>query len=276
MNSRTRCDSRVGPALHVSAWGRLFTDGTFRGEVILGQMMDPRMTGPDDLYSLRLDEFIDARDRMAAQLAAEGRQDEAVAVSKLRKPSVAAWALNQASRNQTEAVQRLVATHRHLREASSAELLRQASDERRRAVAELEAAAVEELTADGRSVSGPTRSRIRNTLLAIATDPQGEEDLVAGRLVREIEPSGGGWGEIGIASPPPERSAADRAVLEAQRARTRADRLDEQAKSAERGVESAARALDDARRRARDARARAGRAEAEAQEAERAAGLSRS
>lgn len=233
----------------------------------------PDVPQPDDLYSLPLGQFIAARDRLAARLAEEGQTDEAATVAKLRKPSVAAWALNRASRHRPEAVDRLVASHQRLRSASSVELLHEASEERRKAVAELETVALAELTADGRRVSGQTKDRITSTLLAVATDPQGEEDLAAGRLVREIELSGAGWGDIGLAPVPAEEPAA-RAKAAAERARARADRLRKEAENAGQQVESAQRALTEAKRRAKEAKARADQAAAEAQEAEAAAGES--
>lgn len=229
----------------------------------------PDVSGPDDLYSLPLEQFTGARDRLAARLTADGKSDEAAMVAKLRKPSVSAWALNRASRRSPESVERLVESHRSLRTATSGDLLRQASEERRKAVAELEAVAVAELTGEGRPVSGPTRGRITATLLAVATDPEGEQDLVAGRLVKEIEPSGGGWGDIALA-PVPARDPADRARADAERARARADKLRMEAESAQQQVELAQRALGEAERRAKEARARADRAEGEAGEAETA------
>jgi hypothetical protein len=231
----------------------------------------PEVPHPDDLYSLPLDQFIVARDRLTARLAAEGQTDQAATVAKLRKPSVAAWALNRASRHRPDAVERLVASHHRLRAASSAELLHEASERRRKAVAELEAVALAELTADGRPISGAIKDRIDSTLLAVATDPRGEEDLVAGRLVREIELSGAGWGDFGFV-PVPEEDPAVRAKAAAERTRARADRLRNEAESAEQQVELAQRALVEAKRRAKEAQARAEEASAEAQEAEAAVG----
>jgi hypothetical protein len=231
----------------------------------------PVVPQPDDLYSLPLEQFIAARDRLTARLAAEGQTDRAATVAKLRKPSVAAWALNRAARNRPDAVERLVTSHHRLRAASSTELLHEASEERRQAVAELEAVALAELTADGRPTSGAIKDRIASTLLAVATDPQGEEDLAAGRLVREIELSGAGWGDIGLA-PLPAEDPAVRAKVAAERARARADRLRTEAESAEQQVELAQRALIEAKRRAKEAKARAEEAAADAQEAEAAVG----
>jgi hypothetical protein len=234
----------------------------------------PEIPQPDDLYSLPLEQFIAARDRLTARLAAEGQTDQAATVAKLRKPSVAAWALNRASRHRPDAVERLVASHHRLRAASTAELLHEASVERRKAVAELEAVALAELRADGRPVSGPIKDRIASTLFAVATDPRGEEDLAAGRLVRELELSGAGWGDLGLAPVPAEEPAV-RAKAAADRARARADRLRNEAESAERQVELAQRALTEAKRRAKEAKARAEEAAAEAQEAEAAVGKTR-
>jgi hypothetical protein len=138
-------------------------------------------------------------------------------------------------------------------------------------VAELEAVALAELTADGRPTSGAIKDRIASTLLAVATDPQGEEDLAAGRLVREVELSGAGWGDIGLA-PLPAEDPAVRAKVAAERARAQADRLRTEAESAEQQVELAQRALIEAKRRAKEAKARAEEAAADAQEAEAAVG----
>jgi hypothetical protein len=229
----------------------------------------PEGPQPDDLYSLPLEQFIAARDGLTERLAAEGQTDQAGNVAKLRKPSVAAWALNRASRHRPDAVERLVASHHRLRAASSAELLHEASEERRKAVSELEAVALAELSADGRPTSGAIRDRIASTLLAVATDSRGEEDLAAGRLVREIELSGAGWGDFGMA-PSPTEDPAVRAKAAAERAQARADRLRNQAESAEHQVELAQRALIEAKRRAKEAKARAEEAAAEAQEAKAA------
>ena len=235
-------------------------------------MTDP--SHPDDLFSLPLDQFIGARDQMASHLAAEGRDDEAAAVAKLRKPSIAAWALNRAARNHPDAVKRLTASHQALRVAKSATALQEASSERQKAVAELTALAAAELSAEGRTVAGTTRDRISSTLLAVAADPAGEEDLASGRLVRDIEPSGGGWGDLGLTpSAPPDPGAKARSA--AQKARDRADKLLHDAEAAEQQVERAEKALEDAMKRADQTRAAATQAAAEAAEAEAVASESR-
>ena len=238
----------------------------------LGAMMrvmpgDDSLAEVADLYVLPLDQFTAARDRLAQQLRSGGDAEEAKRVAKLRKPSVAAWALNRASRNNPDDVSRLLDSHRLLRQAGSRQAVEQASERRRQAVAALTDAGMAEL--DGGSLQ--TRDRVTRTLLAVATDAHGEADLAAGTLVRELEPSGGGWGEMEL-PPMPEPDPAERAAAALEEARERARVLEIEASDAESQVEAAKQELAEARQRAKRARSAADTAGAEVQKAEKAAG----
>ena len=217
-----------------------------------------------DLYILPLDQFTAARDELAHRLRSDGDPEEAKKVAKLRKPSVAAWALNRAARSNPELVGRLVDSHKMLRQAGSRQAVEEASVSRRQAVAALTDAAMTEL--GGGSLQ--TRDRINRTLLAVATDSQGEADLAAGTLVRELEPSGGGWGEIEL-PPLPEPDPAEQAAAAAEWAREQARKLESEAVDAESQVETAKQALAEARRRAKQARSAADKAAEEARQAEK-------
>ena len=217
-----------------------------------------------DLYILPLDQFTAARDELAHRLRSDGDPEEAKKVAKLRKPSVAAWALNRAARSNPELVGRLVDSHKMLRQAGSRQAVEEASVSRRQAVAALTDAAMTEL--GGGSLQ--TRDRINRTLLAVATDSQGEADLAAGTLVRELEPSGGGWGEIEL-PPLPEPDPAEQAAAAAEWAREQARKLEREAVDAESQVETAKQALAEARRRAKQARSAADKAAEEARQAEK-------
>lgn len=216
-----------------------------------------------ELYTLPPDQFTAARDRLAKRLGAEGEVEEAKRVGKLRKPSVAAWALNRAARNHPDTVSRLMESHRLLREAGSRQAVEEASQVRMTAVAAITEAAMTEL--DGGSLQ--TRDRINRTLLAVATDPQGEADLESGTLVRELEPSGGGWGEMEL-PPPPQPDPSEEAALAATQARDRAEILEKDAVEAEEKLELAKEALTDARKAAKQARTAADKAAREAEKAE--------
>lgn len=229
----------------------------------------PEIADPADLYSLPLDQFTAARDLLARSLRSQDRGDEAETVVKLRKPSVAAWALNRVSRSHPELVDRLRESHRLLREADSIEAMQSASEERRQAVSALAEAALDELRVDGRPDSPLNRDRITSTLLAVATDPDEEAQLEAGRLIKELEPSGAGWGEMGL--PPTPVDPRQDALAAAEQAQARADRLEREAAEAERQLEIAERTVKEARRRAKAARTLSQEASTEAIRAEKAA-----
>lgn len=220
-----------------------------------------------ELYTLPLAEFTVARDRLAKRLRAEGRADDADPVARLRKPTVAAWALNLAARAHPEAVDELLESHRRLRRAGTKEELQEASLMRTRAVAVLTEAAMGELEDRGQAASGQTRDRVNRTLLAVATDTEGEADLEAGTLVRELEPSGAGWGDTEL-PPPPAPDPGHEAALAAEKARDRARELDAAATAAEELLDAAKQEVIAARSRAKSARAAANEA---AKAAERSA-----
>jgi hypothetical protein len=226
----------------------------------------PEITDPVDLYSLPLDEFTAARDLLARRLRSQDRDDEANEVGRLRKPSVAAWALNRASRSNPGLVESLLDSHRQLRDADSIEAMQPASEARRQAVSALVEAGVAELRAAGRPDSAQTRERMNSTLLALATDPEGAARFQAGGLIRDLEPSGSGWGEMGLTPVPVDLRRE--ALAAAERARSRADRLEVKAAEAERQLEMAERAVKEARRRAKAARGESLKAAAEAAQAE--------
>ena len=101
----------------------------------------------DRLYGLPREEFVAERDALAKQLRADGQRDEATAVKALPKPTVAAWAANQAVRSQKRAARELWKAGDALAKAQEALLAGKGSGPKLRAAAEAERAAVE--TVDG-------------------------------------------------------------------------------------------------------------------------------
>jgi hypothetical protein len=216
-----------------------------------GQTED-RAAAIDRLYALPLDEFTAARDELSRRLRNEGDGDAAAEVKRLRKPSVAAWALNQTRRKNPGQSERLLEAGRRLREGqerllagTGREPLQRAAADERRLVGELARHAERELAAAGRPVGAAVRERLRATLHAAASDPEARELLAAGRLVHDHEASGlGPLGETG-----PARTGADRpqsagataahqrkaARLEERLERARARRRELEEKSAEAG-----------------------------------------
>lgn len=224
----------------------------------------------DRLHELPLDEFTAARDGLAARLRRDGEADIAAEVKRLRKPSAAAWALNQVRRGDPDGVGELIEAGQRLREAQESVLaggsraaLDEASAAERRLVTELVRHAERELVAAGRKVSSAIHERLRETLHAVATDPEAREGLAAGRLVRDHSP--GAW-PLGAAAAPrsgKKRKGKDPGAREAERVAGRLERA--RAKLA--GLE---REIGDARDGVREARADAARAASALERAEAA------
>lgn len=157
----------------------------------------------DDLYGLPLDRFVPERGALVKALRAEQRRDEAAAVAALRKPSVAAWAVNQLVRSQAASVQELYAAGDELRDAQARLLagsgdgraLRAANERERAAVDELVQAARGLLSSDGHELSAAVVDRVADTLHAAALDEDARRQVRDGRLERELRHVGLGLGE---------------------------------------------------------------------------------
>lgn len=195
---------------------------------------------PDDLYGLPLDRFIPERGALAKALRGEKRRDEAAAVAALRKPSVAAWAVNQVVRSQGSAVESLLTAGDELRDAQARLLdgtgdgraLRAANERERAAVDELVEAARGLLSSDGHELSSAVLERVADTLHAAALDEDAREQVRGGRLERELRHAGLGLEESAdpsaaapTAAPKPPASPAQPATTDKPRAeRERAER----------------------------------------------------
>ena len=161
----------------------------------------------DRLYGVPLDEFIAERDRLAKRLIKDGDREAAARVKALRKPTVGAWALNQAVRRRREETEALLATAERLRAAQEALLsggdpadLREATRAERTLTSAL-ADCAEAIASEG-GKSGPAlRDRVRATLHAAVIDDEARAELETGRFTREREAVG--LGAFGTASAGP-------------------------------------------------------------------------
>jgi hypothetical protein len=172
----------------------------------------------DRLYGTPLDEFVQERDELAKRLTRDGDRDAGARVKALRKPTVGAWALNQAVRRrraETDALlatgKRLRAAHEELLSGGDSAVLRETMEEERSLTSALADCA--EAIASETGKSGPAlRDRVRATLHAAAVQEEAREELAAGRFVREREAVGLGPFDSDLAGPaeaaPAERSPA--------------------------------------------------------------------
>src|SRR5262249_3687328 len=159
---------------------------------------------------------------LAKRMRAAGDRDGSARVKGLRKPTVAAWAVNQVARTQRAALRELDESGAGLREAHAALLsgkgggkqLRAASGRERDAVEALVTAARGLLSSAGRDLSETVLQEVRESLHAAASDDETRAEVLAGRLERERRVAGLG-GELGL-------TAKEEAGLKARRAKEQA------------------------------------------------------
>jgi hypothetical protein len=150
------------------------------------------------------------RGALARTLRAGGRRDEAAGVAGLRKPSIAAWAVNQLVRTQRGFVEALFEAGHELRDAQAELLAGRGAGRELRAAGERERVAVDRLvdaargllTSQGEDLSPTVLDRVADTLHAAALDPAAREQMRSGRLEHELRHAGLGF-EDAIAPPPP-------------------------------------------------------------------------
>ena len=186
--------------------------------------MEASARAPEDLYGLPLEEFTPARDALAKELKAAGRKEEAGGVKALRKPSVAAWALNRVAREHPDAIEELRAAGAVLREAQDAVLsgdssappgmsgdagrLRDAGRALAEAVDRVAGLGADVLRAAGRPASASQQEKIVATLRTAAVDDEAGDALARGVLVEELESTGFSLLGSGAGAAAPSRSSA--------------------------------------------------------------------
>jgi hypothetical protein len=248
----------------------------------------------EELYGVDPADFVAARNELVKGLRREGERDLAAKVGKLRRPTPAAWAINQLVRRDPEGVEDLVRRGEELRAAQDRALagahaddLREAARARRDVVAALSDTAAGFLTERGVGADAH-RNEITATLEAASLDHAAAAAVQGGRLSTALEPpSGFGDLEAAVAASAavaPARSGRDasespdseaRAAAEARRlARglaTQARTLRERVSRRRRELEEAEAEVATLERRLADARRRRDEAVRQAEEAEEAA-----
>jgi hypothetical protein len=148
-----------------------------------------------ELYGADPDAFTERRKALAAAAREAGDKQSAAAITALRKPTRAAWVVNQLARTDPDAAARMAALAADLRAAEQAgdgRRLRELSAERGSLLDGLVAQA---LVAAGTPDPPPTlRAEVTDTLTAALADPATAADFAAGRLTKAAQ-----WGGFGYA-----------------------------------------------------------------------------
>ena len=142
----------------------------------------------DALYAAPLSEFVGARDALSKSLGASGRKEDAARVKALKKPSAAAWAVNQLALDGSDLLAALETTSARLRKNPAD--VKDALRARREALNEAVKAAGRALAASGHSANPDVQRRISATLEAIAAYAGARGGPVAGRLTEDVPAPG--------------------------------------------------------------------------------------
>jgi chromosome segregation ATPase len=204
-----------------------------------------------ELYALMPDEFTATRNKRAADARSDGEKELAASIRSLRKPSMAAWAVNLLVRERSEEIEQMLALGRMLRAAQTdldSDSLRKLSGQRRALVAALGKQAASLAKASGQRISEATVTEVEQTLNAALADAGAAAALRTARLTRGLDSIGLEAVDLADAVGAPEDGVLEAAqATEEQPARLRPSK----------------RTLDEARQKAADAARRADDAAAE-------------
>jgi hypothetical protein len=205
----------------------------------------------DGLYGAALGDFVGLRDRLARALREDGDRATAEEVKKLRKPTVAAWAVNQLARREKMRLRGLFTAGERLRAAQEKALtggspnaLEGARDDERAAIGQLTEAARGLLEEAGHPPSETVLERIRETLHAAIVDEEIGQRVRTGRLEREEQATG--FGSLSLTAIPTQtdgRPEQRRKSRQKEAARERRRAAEERLREARRALAEAEKAV---------------------------------
>lgn len=148
-----------------------------------------------ELYGRPLAEFVDARNELAKRAKTEGANEAATSIKAMRKPTVAAWVINQLVRASRSDVEDLVALGEQMRTAtaeSDGAKLRELTAERRAVIDTLQTAAKRIAIDAGQQAGDVVVAAVNMTLMAAVADPRAGLEVLTGCLAKPLEHVGFG------------------------------------------------------------------------------------
>jgi hypothetical protein len=152
----------------------------------------------DALYAGSADDFTDARNRAAKDV---GDKELAAEVKKLKKPSIAAWAVNLLVRRESEQIDSVLGLAGQLRAAAEAldgAELRALTKQRRQLTSALASTARSLARDAGIKLTGPVVDQVEGMLTAAMLDPVAAQVVRTGRVVTAFTSTG--VSELDVAS----------------------------------------------------------------------------
>ena len=232
----------------------------------------------DDLYAADLEAFVSERTRLARELRDAGDREAGDQVAKLKKPTVAAWALNQLARRNRRDVDLLLDAGHRLRHAQEGVVggadraaFEQAQTTEREALRRLTQQASDLLG----GASSQVLSQLSQTLRAAAVSEEGRELLARGRFTTPLETEGfdvfGALLPVSRPAKAKQQAKTQKANDELRQARERLRELEQKAKAAEREAARLKGELTKSERAAESARIAVAAAQRQLKEAQRRA-----
>ena len=247
----------------------------------------------EELYGLPPEEFTAVRNERAKAAKADGDRELSQAIGRLRKPSSAAWLLNQLARHHADELDQFLAVGAALREAQAeldADQLKELSRKRHQVVAAVARQARALARRLGNPVSDAVEGEVEQTLRAALADPDAAAAVAGGSLTRTLDYAGLGdiavdlSGAVALPGAAPHRrdagdaggglrvareatdaggdtAAAEESRRRAERERAELAQAEQDAEERERDAAEAAEDLDRAERRVATAESRRGAAE---------------
>ena len=153
----------------------------------------------DELYGLAPEDFLTRRKALVAAAESAADPDLAREITALRKPTVAAWAVNLLARRRPEELDRLAELAEDLRAAQrdldGPEMTR-LGRERTALVDELVAATASVVTEAGGRLTPAAASAAATTFVAALATQEASDVVLSGRLTRHLEYAG--FGEVDL------------------------------------------------------------------------------
>lgn len=153
----------------------------------------------DELYTAPLDRFVDLRKELSQRAKDAGDWQLSILVLPLRKPTVAAWAINHAVRSDPSDLREFLRFLEDMRAAQAAldgDAMRALSAERAGVLSRVEARVRERAADAGQPLSAAVLEEVRASLIAAIADPRAQEALVCGCLTKPL--SYAGLGEVDV------------------------------------------------------------------------------
>ncbi|GAA3155810.1 hypothetical protein [Streptomyces echinatus] len=148
----------------------------------------------DELYALRPEDFVAARDRRALDAREAGDQALAKEIGALRRPNLAAWVSNLLVRRQPEEVRPLLGLGEELRRAHrelDGAQLRKLARRQNEVIGALGRQARKLAGQAGHPVGEGVQREVEETLHAVLADPRAAREWAAGRLVKPLSSTAG-------------------------------------------------------------------------------------